>query len=74
MEFLPSKKLCPADGLSREPLEDRVIAAMNTENEIKNVLHNTIRVIDNSGRKDSSSRNTTSTKDQIAGKVNKRSI
>ena len=49
MEFLPSKKLSYADGLSclipkfSEPLEDTVIASIKTENEIKNVLHNTAR-------------------------------
>ena len=49
MKFLPSKKLIHTDGLScfilkfGEPLEDTVIAAIKTENEIKNVLHNTVR-------------------------------
>ena len=49
MEFLPSKKLCHADGLSRlipkqsEPLEDTVIASLRTERDLKTSLCNTIR-------------------------------
>ena len=56
MEFLPSKKLFHVDGLSRlilklkETLEDTVIAAIKTKNEIKNIFHNTVSVPDNSGR------------------------
>ena len=49
MEFLPSKKLTHAIGLSLliskfgKPLEDTVIEAIKTENQIKNVLNNTVR-------------------------------
>ena len=49
MEFLPSKKLSYRDGLSRvipkfcKPVEDKVIVAIRAENEIKNVLYNTVR-------------------------------
>ena len=49
MEFLPSKKIAHADGLSRlipklsEPLEETVIAALSTEMEIKQVLCNTVK-------------------------------
>ena len=49
MEFLPSKKLGHADGLSRlipkfsEPLEDTVIAALHAESEVKGVLCNAIK-------------------------------
>ena len=49
MEFLQSKTSSFPDWLShlipklREPLEDTVIAAIKTENEIKNALHNTVR-------------------------------
>lgn len=47
LEFLPSKKIGHADGLSRlvpakcEPLEDSVIAALRAEDEISKVLNNT---------------------------------
>ena len=49
MEFVPSKKLGHADGLSRlipkycEPLEDSVIAALRTENENNSSVINLIR-------------------------------
>ena len=49
MEFVPSKKLGHADGLSRlipeysEPLEDSVIAALRTEKENNNSVINLIR-------------------------------
>ena len=49
MEFLPSSKISHADGLSRlipkhtEPLEDMVIASLQTKVEVKNTLCNTIR-------------------------------
>ena len=49
MEFLPSSKLCHADGLYRlipknsEPLEDTVIASLQAEIEIKKILCNTVR-------------------------------
>lgn len=49
MEYVPSKKLGHADGLSRlipkqtEPLEDMVIAAIQAEVEVKNTLCDTIR-------------------------------
>ena len=49
MEFLPSSKISPADGLSRlipkhtEPLEDTVIASQRTEVEAKNTLCSTVR-------------------------------
>ena len=49
MEFLPSKKLSHADGLSRlilkfsKPLENPVIVAIRAKKEIKNILHNTVR-------------------------------
>ena len=48
-EYFPLKKICHADGLSRmvarhrEPLEDSVIASLRTDEEIKNILCNTIR-------------------------------
>ena len=44
MEFLPSKKLGPADGLSRlipsfaEPLEDTVITALRAEKELRGTM------------------------------------
>ena len=47
MDFLPSKKLCHADKLSRlipkhrEPLEDTVSASLRTEGELKTALCNT---------------------------------
>ena len=49
MEFLPSKKLCHANRLYRlilkfsESFEVTAIAAIQTENEVKNILHNTVR-------------------------------
>jgi hypothetical protein len=49
MEYVPSKKLGHADGLSRlipkqtEPLEDMVIAAIQAEAEVKNTLCDTVR-------------------------------
>ena len=49
MESLSLKKLSHVDGQFRlipkfsKPLEDTVIAVIKTKNEIKNVLHNTIR-------------------------------
>ena len=49
MEFLPSKKLGHADGLSRlipnisVPLEDTVIAALKAEKEAKDMLCNTVK-------------------------------
>ena len=49
MEFLPSKKLSHADGLSRlipkhrEPPEDTVITSLWTEGEFKTKLCNTVR-------------------------------
>ena len=48
MEYIPSKELGHADGLFRfiplfnQPFEDTVIASLRSENEIKNVLFNTI--------------------------------
>ena len=49
MEFLPSKKLGHADGLSRlirkfsVPLEDIEIAAVKAEKEVKDMLCNTVK-------------------------------
>ena len=49
IEFLLSKKLCHADGLSRlirkhkEPLEDTAIDSLRTEGEFKTTLCNTVR-------------------------------
>ena len=49
MEFLSSKKLSHADGLSRliptssEPLEDTEIASLEAENELVEVLSNTVK-------------------------------
>ena len=49
MEFLLSKKLCHADGLSkltpkyREILKDTVIASLRTEGEFKTTLCNTVK-------------------------------
>ena len=48
-EYLPSKRISHADGLSRlvpkysEPFEDTIIAALRTECEIKNMIANTIK-------------------------------
>ena len=49
MEFLSSKKLSHADGLSTlipkssEPLEDTVIASLQAENELVEVMSNTVK-------------------------------
>ena len=49
MEFLPSKKLGHADGLSRlipktgEPLEDTVIASLRSEKDYSAILCNTVK-------------------------------
>ena len=49
MEFLPSKKIAHADGLSRlmpkntEPLEETVIASLRSEIDVKYVLFNTVK-------------------------------
>lgn len=49
MEYVPSKKIGYADGLSRlipkytEPLEETVIAALRDESELLGLLCNTIR-------------------------------
>ena len=49
MEFLPSKKLGHADGLSRliprtgEPLEDLVIASLRSERDYSSILFNTVK-------------------------------
>ncbi|XP_026441989.1 uncharacterized protein K02A2.6-like, partial [Papaver somniferum] len=49
MEFLPSKKLGHADGLSRliprtgEPLEDSVIASLRSERDYSSILCNTVK-------------------------------
>ena len=49
MEFLPSKKLGHADGLPRPipkfsvPLEDTVIAALEAEKEVKDMLCNAVK-------------------------------
>ena len=49
MEFLPSKKLGHADGLSRllpkfsVPLEDTEIAALKAEKEVKDMLSNAVK-------------------------------
>ena len=49
MEFLLSKKIPHADGLSRlipkirEPLEETVIASLSSEMDSKNVLYNTVK-------------------------------
>ena len=48
MEYIPSKELEHADGLPRlitkftKPFEDTVIALLRLENEIKNILFNTV--------------------------------
>ena len=48
MEYIPSKELGHADGLFRlipmfkKMFEDTVIASLRSENEIKNVLFNTV--------------------------------
>ena len=49
IEYLPSKQISHADGLSRlvpkysEPFEDTIIAALQTDCEIKNMIANTIK-------------------------------
>ena len=49
IEYLPSKQISHADGLSRlvpkysEPFEDTIIAALRTDCEIKNMIANTIK-------------------------------
>ena len=49
MEFLPSKEIAHADGLSRlipkntEPLEETVIASLKSEMDIKYILFNTVK-------------------------------
>ena len=49
MKFLPSKKIPHTDCLSilipkiREPLEETVIASLNSRMDIKKVLYNTIK-------------------------------
>ena len=49
IEYLPSKEISHADGLSRsvpkysEPFEDTIIAALRTDCEIKNMIANTIK-------------------------------
>ena len=49
MEFLPSKKIAHADGLSRsipkntEPIEETVIASLKSEMNVKYVLFNTVK-------------------------------
>ena len=49
MEFLSSKKLSHADGLSSliptssEPLEDTVIVSLQAENELVEVMSNTVK-------------------------------
>ena len=49
IEYLPSKQISHADGLSRlvpkfsEPFEDTIIAALQTNCEIKNMIANTIK-------------------------------
>ena len=49
LEYLPSRQIGHADGLSRlvpsqrEPLEDSVIASLRTDSEVKNMMLNTIR-------------------------------
>ena len=49
MEFLPSKEIAHADGLSRlipkntEPLEETVIASFRSEMDVKYVLFNTVK-------------------------------
>ena len=49
IEYLPSKQISHADGLSRlvpkysEPFEDIIIAALRTDCEIKNMIANTIK-------------------------------
>ena len=49
MEFLPSKEIAHADRLSRlipkntEPLEETVIASLNSEMDVKYVLFNTVK-------------------------------
>ena len=79
MEILPSKKLSHADGLSRlipkfsEPFEVSVMAAIKTENEIKNVLHITIRelsiTLEEIRLKSRNDNFILKMKDQITGKV-----
>ena len=49
MEFLPSKEITRAEGLSRlipkntEPLEETVIASLKSEMDVKYVLFNTVK-------------------------------
>ena len=49
IEYLPSKQISHADGLSRlipkysEPFEDIIIAALRTDSEIKNMIANTVK-------------------------------
>ena len=49
MEFLPSKEIAHADGLSRlipkntEPLEETVIASLKSEMDVKYVLFYTVK-------------------------------
>ena len=49
IEYLPSKQINHADGLSRlvpkyrEPFEDKIIAALRTDCEIKNMISNIIK-------------------------------
>ena len=49
IEYLPSKQISHADGLSRlvpkysEPFEDKIIASLRTDCEIKNMIANTIK-------------------------------
>ena len=51
IEYLPSKQISHADGLSRlvpkysEPFEDTIIAALRTDCEIKNMIANTVKAL-----------------------------
>ena len=56
MEFLPSNKVCHADGLSRlipknsKPLEDTAIASLQAEVEIEHTIQYCARTIYDFGR------------------------